>query len=47
MIVEITAEVPKDCEEQFRQALSDADFNLMQALDPKWTAVRMVNEQYG
>lgn len=45
MIVEITAEVPKDCEEQFQQALKDADFNLMQALDPKWTAVRMVDEE--
>ena len=44
MIVQITAEVPKDCEEQFRQALVDADFNLMQALDPMWTAVRTVDE---
>lgn len=45
MTVIITAEVPKDCEEQFRQALSDADFNLMQALDPKWTAVRTTEDK--
>ena len=44
MIIEITAKVPEEYEVQFRNALSDADFNLMQALDPEWTAVRMVNE---
>lgn len=42
MIIEITAKVPEDYEAQFRKALSDADFNLMQALDPEWTAVRTV-----
>lgn len=44
MIIEITAKVPEDYEAQFRKALSDADFNLMQALDPEWTAVRTVDE---
>ena len=39
MIVKITAIIDKEYEPQFRQAMEDADFTWMQALDPKWLEV--------
>ena len=40
MKVTITAIVLEDYESQFRKAMEDGDFNLMQALDPEWIGVR-------
>lgn len=39
MIITITAEVPKEDEAQFRQAMEDGDFNWMQEIDPRWLEV--------
>ena len=41
MIISIKAVVPEDYEAQFRKAMEDADFNLMQALDPEWIGVKI------